>query len=130
MDNEIYHDMSEESKKQDREQAIYRWEYYGVNYPFDDGRDIISIEDQGGGYAIQAALDSIVVVRDDDDTFHIKVGDKTYDPIDDIYLTDVTRRLTDDGDGDKVVFHRSNNAESLEIPIDVFEDPIIDLETF
>lgn len=130
--------MSEESKQQAKEQAIYRWEYYGVNYPFDDGRDIISIEDQGGGYAtdqevkdaIQAALDSIVVVRDDDDTFHIKVGDKTYDPIDDIYLTDVTRRLTDDGDGDKVVFHRSNNASSLEIPIDVFEDPIIDLETF
>ena len=133
-----------------KEQSIRRGIYYWQGYPYDDGRDIITIEDQGGGIAtdkevkeaIQAALDSIYLQRVDDDTLQLVVGDRTINPdgggsgdgktdfIDDVYLTAVETIKDDDGNNVGVRFVRNNDKESIEVNIDDLDSSIIDCQTF
>ena len=78
--------------------------------------------------AIQAALDSIDMVRVDEDTMVLKVGDRESAPIDDVYVTGVEK--TDEPDGTFVNIKRNNGKGDLKVSLDEFEDTKIDGEYF
>lgn len=78
--------------------------------------------------AIQNALDSIDMVRVDEDTMVLKVGDRESAPIDDVYVTGVEK--TDEPDGTFVNIKRNNGKGDLKVSLDEFEDTKIDGEYF
>lgn len=78
--------------------------------------------------AIQDALDSIDMVRVDEDTMVLKVGDRESAPIDDVYVTGVEK--TDEPDGTFVNIKRNNGKADLKVSLDEFEDTKIDGEYF
>lgn len=118
------------------EEYDYKYDYYGWGYIEDDPNGIIPAPSPGTdsptreemAQAIQAALDSIDMVRVDEDTMVLKVGDRESSPIDDVYVTGVEK--TDEPDGTYVNIKRNNGKSDLKVSLDEFEDTNIDGKFF
>lgn len=110
--------------------------YY--NYGYDtDSSAIIGGGGSGGTYvtedemdnAINNALSNISVQRIDDDSIALNINGKLTEPIDDVYLTGVSRDDSDESDK-KVIFSLNNGKSPIAVDLDELDDPNIDCSTF
>lgn len=110
--------------------------YY--NYGYDtDSSAIIGGGGSSGTYvtedemdnAINNALSNISVQRIDDDSIALNINGKLTEPIDDVYLTGVSRDDSDESDK-KVIFSLNNGKSPIAVDLDELDDPNIDCSTF
>ena len=110
--------------------------YYDYGYDTDSSV-IIGGGGSGGTYvteeemdsAINDALSNISVQRIDDDSIALNINGKLTEPIDDVYLTGVTRDDSDESDK-KVLFSLNNGKSPIAVSVDELDDPNIDCSTF
>jgi hypothetical protein len=110
--------------------------YYDYGYDTDSSV-IIGGGGSGGSYvtkeemnnAINNALSNISVQRIDDDSIALNINGKLTEPIDDVYLTSVTRDDSDEDDK-KVLFNLNNGKSPISVDLSELDDPNIDCSTF